>query len=354
MQLQLWHIEGEAFHLGRHGLGQEESGDHLPSDSLLAALIARLAALHGSEAVKAWMDELRRDPPLLAITSAFPRAGEVLFFPAPLRLDFSSPEDLPPSSAPRPKDLKKVRFVSEAVFRRLLAGEPLPRFFSQGHSLQHGQVLLLPEEASRLPESVSKSGEIWHVEKRPRVTIDRVTSSSQIYHTGRTLYQPGCGLWFGVRWLEKNPQEEARLAALLADLGDAGLGGERSSGFGRARFTPAGSIELPDPAGGAGVTLSRYLPREDEIAALLDPRSAYGLVSVGGWIDSPAAAAQRRRAVNLLVEGSVIGPLPRPAPGQIVDVYPNYEGLGTFPHPVWRGGLCVLAGLAIPQQERAS
>src|SRR5690606_6181231 len=143
----------------------------------------------------------------LALTSAFPRVGEVLLFPAPLRMQ-PAQQALAHTAVPRPKDLKKVRFVSEAIFRRLLSGEPLAAFFSHGIQLQQGQILLLPEEATRLPKEVSKSGELWRVEKRPRVTVDRAASSSQIYHTGRTLYQPGCGLWFGVHWQASNPEGE--------------------------------------------------------------------------------------------------------------------------------------------------
>jgi CRISPR-associated protein Csm4 len=207
--------------------------------------------------------------------------------------------------------------------------------------------VLLKDEEPRLPEEAREAEVLWMEEKRPRVAIDRASSSSQIYFTGRTLYPPGCGLWFGVRWAAPDPNGEALLAELLNDLGDAGLGGERSAGFGRARFAQVGALALPDPAGGMGVTLSRWLPREDETGALRHAGAAYNLVSVGGWIGSPGAAAERRRPVHFLTEGSLIGPLPRPVPGQIVDVRPVYGGQAAIEHPVWRSGLGVLAGLTL-------
>ena len=85
MQLELWQITGEGFHFGRHGLEQEESGVHFPSDSLFAALVARMVALFGSTEVEEFGKAFLNGKPYFVLSSAFPRAGDVLFFPVPLR-----------------------------------------------------------------------------------------------------------------------------------------------------------------------------------------------------------------------------------------------------------------------------
>ena len=81
MLLDTWTITGKGFHFGKHGLGQEETLIHLPSDSLFAALAARLAALKGSQAVAEWMQPFCDGDPPFVLSSAFPFAGKVRFFP---------------------------------------------------------------------------------------------------------------------------------------------------------------------------------------------------------------------------------------------------------------------------------
>jgi CRISPR-associated protein Csm4 len=340
MQLTIWHISGKGFHFGRRGLGQEESGHHLPSDSLTAALIARWVELLGAPAANALVDRLKQEPPPFVLSSAFPRAGDVCFFPVPLR----PPEGLP-RGGPRPKDLKRVAYVSEAAFRDMLAGAKLSTVFTSSQALHGGSILVAQGDWARLPKAVKDEGRIWGIEKRPRVTVDRGAQSSTLYFTGRTAFNDHCGLWFGVRWLTSDADLAQTLADSLADLADAGIGGDRSSGFGASTIKQHGYLELPDGAQRTWVALSRYLPRPDELPALQDTRSAYALETIGGWIDSPVSKAERRIPVRLLVEGAVLGPLDRSVPGQIVDVQPDYKGTRPLGHAVYRSGLALAVGL---------
>ncbi len=346
MQLQTWTIQGRgAFHFGEHGIGQETSRITWPSDSLFAALIARLVALRGADGVEAWLgtSEQPQTPPFL-LTSTFPYAGEVRFFPLPraaLRGDAS------PSSEWRPKDLKKVRFVSKSIYRALLDGTPLAAILQQSPKTLHDRtVLLTAQEFKTLPGKIRAGKQpIWSVAKRPRVAVGRVSSSSNLFHVGAVHFAEDCGLWFGVQWLTQDKAQHALLKSLLEDLGDAGLGAERSSGYGQAEIKKGDDLTLPDPHGGAWTTLSRYLPAEDETPALRTETAAYTLERVGGWMDSHGL---RRRAVNLLAEGAVLGPLDKPAPyGCAVDVRPipqNEDDFAPVLHPVWRVGMAVAVG----------
>ena len=210
-------------------------------------------------------------------------------------------------------------------------------------------MLISKSEQGQLPKEISRGDmPVWMVERRPRVTIDRITNGSNLYFTGRTVFAPECGLWFGVRWLVNQEEMKKDLVNMLKDLGDTGLGGERSSGFGGIVFTSGGTITLPDSKNRTWVTLSRYLPREDEMAALQHLTSAYTLETIGGWAASPGMADQRRRSVNMFAEGSVFGSLVREVPGQIVDTQPVYivdgQEITPFGHPVWRSGLALAVG----------
>ncbi len=351
MQLQTWKIQGRAFHFGEHGIGQEVSRLTWPSDSLYAAILARLALLRGGEAVEAWMGtaEAPKAPPFL-LTSTFPYAGEVRFFPVPLAALRCEP---PPGA--RHKDLKKARFVSEKIYRRLLAGETLADVFGEAKRLHGKTVWVLKAEVARLPDKKEeRTGRVlsveerrfWTVAKRPRVTVGRAPNNSNLFHVGAVHFAEDCGLWFGVQWLTDDEATRALFANLLEDLGYAGLGAERTSGYGWATIKEVGMLNLPAPDSGMWTTLSRYIPAKDEIPALQAAAAAYQVTRVGGWMDGRGL---RRRAATLLAEGAVLGPLDKPSPwGDAVDVRPvpgKKDDKFTPPeHPVWRLGWAVAIG----------
>jgi CRISPR-associated protein Csm4 len=338
MNIQTWGILGRSFHFGLHGMGQEKTSLTLGSDSLFAALVARLARSAPADKVEQFCRPFTTGSPPFVLTSTFPLAGEVRFFPPPVT-------SRKPDSKSDAKSIKNVLYVSENLYRRLLNGEMLASL-SDVFPLQKGKLWVSKEEVKHLPKSLSKAdAALWAEEQRPRVTLDRASQAATLFFTGQVTYAEGCGLWFGVRWLQDDPALHQQLAGLLADLADAGLGAERNSGLGGACIQPLADLQLPD-ASERWTTLSRYLPRQEEFAVLTNPASAYALKSIGGWLDSPARTGQRRRSVNLLVEGSVFGSLPAVVPGMVADVRPAYKDepdpLG---HPVFRCGLALAVGL---------
>ncbi len=370
-------------HLGTHGVNLEETAATIPSDTLFAALLDMWDRLGGSvEALVADFpssDQPEADPPFL-ITSAMPYAGNVRFFPMPVDLGrlFSS-EIL----EHRAKDLKRIAWLSENLLRRALQREILDSWLfpmdpaeapQKGVALQNGVLWLTVDEVELLPQSLRtlrkptapedprglralRSRSLWASGPTPRVTIDRIASSSSLFHVGRTTFAAGCGLWFGVSWRRPDARiadggptvREAFLTALGA-LQDDGLGGERTSGHGAFEFRTDEPFELPDRgADQLGYLLSRYHPRPDEaVGALTDPRSAYRLVSLSGWLRSLQAPAQRRKRIRLVSEGSLVCP-PREPAGDLANVAPGYQGQSGLPHPVYRAGLAFVIGW--PSQE---
>jgi CRISPR-associated protein Csm4 len=353
-----------AFLLGRRGVGQEGTACFAPADTLFAALLATwvdwgrnaeewMAGFPRSDAWTGPQNGKKDGPPPFLLTSAFPFAGVVRFYPRPrLRvIDVGQ----------RGKALKRVQFISEELFRRAVAGRPFNEWSpgNQGGdngpavTLQGGAMWLAREEVSRLPQwlrEMHAGGRarplralreiaVYDTSRTPRVTVDRMRQSSTIYHTGRLTFAPECGLWLGVQWNQAGDRQAA-FETLLATLGDRGLGGERSAGYGTFYAKAGEEVAWPDPAPEqAFVTLSRYHPTPAELpAALTGRQAAYELEAVGGWVYSPGQAAQRRRRLWLVAEGSVchaVGPGPW---GDVVDVRPIYETI-SFAHPVWRYGL---------------
>lgn len=343
------------FRVGTRGVNLEEAGPKLPSDTLFSALVD--AARRSGEDAGAFVERFRDDPPCL-LTSGFPRAGSLRFYPLPLSLIGSLPESV---RQRRGKKLKAVRYISEGVLILLLQGRPPSDLLfperpedapTTGAALQNGEFWMLVGEVDKLPAAMQFRGDkaralvrqqVWSKTNVNRVTVSRITQQSQIYVVGRVSFAPECGLWFGLAVREQGIQRQ--LDSLLARLQDDGLGGERTSGYGTFLMERQAAIMLPDGVpSGLSMLLSRYHPNDEEISvALAHQDAAYELVSVAGWLRSPDGAPQRRKEVVMLEAGSVVA-LPHAPAGQIVDVTPEFDNpTGALPHRVYRNGY----GLAI-------
>ena len=332
-----------AFHVGQQGFARENAALHVPADTLFSALV--VAWREAGEDPKGLLSPFLEGRPPFLLTSAFPYAGPVRFYPRPwCRFNFSSA-----SEAGLGKRLKKCRWVSEQIFARIVRHEPLDdltdaRFFKQG-----GRIWMTEEEYAQLPASLKDPDEeeahLWKVGTVPRVALDRQTQASQVFHVGRVWYRPGAGLWFGVRY--RDPAWRDRLERALTSLGDGGLGGLRSLGNGAFTWESS-DMALPSADEGSGyvLTLSRFAPNgPDEVQALLDEGAAYGLEVVGGWSMGEKGARMRRK-VRMVQEGSLLRRVGDPL-GHLVDVTPAIGDLG---HPVYRYGFA----FPVPVDRRAA
>jgi CRISPR-associated protein Csm4 len=360
-----------SFHFGRQGIGLEEASETLASDSLFAALVAQAAKISRAREPNgepAWVTPFDTGNPPLALSSLFPRLGGLVLLPRPA---------LPiPAMAPALRDaigkgFKKLRYLSPQLFAAVCAGRAIEAapLISQG-----GKVWISPDEADLLPtewrrqQSENDDGwrarlnatAIWQIESLPRVTVDRTSNASAYYEVGRVTYTPDAGLALLVRFAD--PQAQQPFESLLSLLGDSGLGGRRSSGYGAFRWERGPALQLDLPAAGPrSVLLSRYVPHGDaELAALQNQAASYQLVDVHGWLYSVGKPAQRRAKLRMVAEGAVIAAAPEQVRGTLVDVRPVYSAhkphpqLGAGPgvdHPVYRSGLALT--LAIPAATEA-
>lgn len=324
------------FHVGELGVGKEETLSYVPSDTLYAALVS------------AWVATGEMGPFVpapLRITSVFPRVWDLRLYPRPfVRINAaqSQRDELG-------KKLLKFEWCSERIFALLLQGADVTSLAVKENFV--GGDWFHPEDLTRLPE-LPREKAFWKTDIVPHVTLDRLDNAPNLFHTGRVIFAPGCGLWFGVECDADDGQD--RLDRALHYLADAGLGGLRSTGHGGFSFASSAAA-LPSPntqqekRAKYAVTLSRYLPSDAaEVASTLKAaHAAYKLVLVGGWCQDDTGHAWRRRQVRLVREGSVIG-WQGDVPGEIVNVVPN--GVGQFgERPVLRYGLA----FPIPVAEEA-
>ena len=204
-----------------------------------------------------------------------------------------------------------------------------------------------------------------------RVTVDRVTSKSAVYQAGRVRYRRvklkdgelRAGLWLLVDWPGNGPDEAQLdwLANLFTVLGDSGIGGERSAGYGQF------DLEGPGDFAGFGIqglgerwlTLAPYHPRPDEVGegGVLGRDCSYTLLIRRGWVASPEGMSLRRPLVRMLGEGSVLHHPPagaRQSYGDLTSVTPAImdPAQGGTGHKVWRYGIAFPVPVGIPVSPR--
>ncbi len=340
-------------HIGTQGFGTEGVRPTIPADTLFSAFLSSWVRLGGDP--EAWAEHFPRteggtfhpaDPPFL-LTSAFPFAGDVLFFPRPVEwrpsgLDFQEA-----------KAWKKVEYLSEGAFRSLTSGRndavgspnvPIrEELFLQGKRL-----FCMPEELRALRPWLEN---VWTEEAVPRVTLDRVTSASNLFSVGRVHFHSRCGLWFAVVWRDPERPCDGKpfpwaLRLALEELSRQGLGGDRTVGYGSFSFELFDEgVRWPDPQPGkAAVLLSRYHPRGEELPWALKQAHAYRLENVSGW-GASSHGQFRRRGLWMLAEGSWIRMGQSGILGELVDVSPL--GPAHPGHPVWRYGLGLAYSLEV-------
>ena len=387
-----------AFHFGQRGVGVEGAQVFCHADTLFSALCLTLRELapDGNTVLTGLLEQFPRQghpmgeglrPSPFRLTSAFPYAGEVLFFPKPLVLGNLG-------SAARQehgKTLKEVEFVSQGIFTAWLNNEALDGYLEKGENFLHGGDLWVkPDEREALEvfrdEDTGKV-QLWKSDPVPRVTVDRVTSKSAVYQAGRVRYRRvkdglRAGLWVLVDWLgDERPAfipprvggergGAGWLTKLFTVLGDSGIGGERSAGYGQFDLDGPSIDSGRGPADFAGfgiqgrnerwLTLAPYHPRSDELGknGVLGEDSSYTLLLRRGWVASPEGMSLRRPLVRVLGEGSV---LHHPADGarenygDLADATPAIMDPteGNTGHKVWRYGIAfpVPVGIPIPEKK---
>ena len=312
-------------HLGRASgpvqegsLGLEKTETYIPADTLFSAICQTWTTFYDPESLTTFLKGYTEDSTVLPfmLTSTFPFAKDVYFFPKPLMLSTPS------------KKSKRVRFVSQSLFQNIVSGNP-PEF-NENQLVNGEEVWMTPEEREQLETSDDEDFTIWTTNTRPRVTLGSRNSGSEIWHVQTVQFNTNCGLWFAAQF--DSDETKHKIETLLRVLGDTGIGGERNAGYGTFDFTEA-TLEIPTPETGSQfVTLAPICPKSPEqLTRLLTGNIAYTLNPLTGWV-STTGTTSRRKQVSMFAEGSILHASDTHI-GRLVDLRPdNWE------HPVYRYG----------------
>jgi len=343
MDLQIIHLEAlRAFHFGQRGVGVEASTDFAPSDTLFSALCSALRMIDSTDALTEMLARFNAGDPPFLISGGFPyillQGTPIRFYPAPISWQIAD-GDSPPQRRRR-----KAKWISESIFRRLIEGNnALDEIL-----IDVCQALVSASEERSLLQEYADLGRrfdgqlpLWTVDQVTRVAIDRITSASNVYRAGSLTFVSGGGIWVGILPLDKEWCQRI-IPVLFEVLGEQGIGGERSSGYGayRIRADFEAQYSLPNlHTGDRFITLSYYSPRIDTgEERVFSADCAYGLDVRRGWMGSPDNSRFRRRAVRMITAGSELRAVDGVRfYGQLVDVTP--DDFST--HPVWRYGFAL-------------
>lgn len=319
-------------HIGSGRPGDLSELEALPrSDKLASAILSLWSAVEPSISPAA-LTELANNPPF-AISSAMPMlqlGGQwetLLFIPVGLA------ESLGSIAAIDRKRRKRLRFADAAALKQMLANQFPNDFSLRGDAIVSGN---------------GSDAPLWHRESRLRLQVDRLgdrPSPGLLYRFDAVRFAEDVRLCIVAQFLDR--QVRPAFEAALRLLGDEGLGGDRTSGYGHFVVESAQDGFTPQLGHGARLSMSLLHPSRQEVeTGLLDPPAAYQLVPRGGWITGAGAGpAIRRKVLNMLQEGSVVRDLGGGSYGDAAAVMEPVAVRG-LDHPVYRSGRAVTVPIA--------
>lgn len=242
------------------------------SDTIFSGIINCYALLYGNEKAKEMTALFLDGKTPFMVSSAFYFVDDEYLMPRPLNFSLERyTEDI--------KKDKKVKYISEGA---LLKG--LEKLYIKGEFA--------------FSKDIQK--EIYKVEERPRVVVDRFTNATHIYYSSCFRFNEGCGLWF---YLDVEDGIKHEIESAIKLLADEGIGGERSYGYGQFDFS-MDKIESGVENAEQYMLLSLCIPNERDD---LEKLKAYGLIERTGYISSPYLKSKRYMLHTMIKEGSILG-----------------------------------------------
>ena len=277
-------------HIGTEGPWNEDALNFIHSDTIMGALYALAVR------VKPYFcNHLKAGR--VKVSSAFPFSEHFYFFPKPL-LNLDNLFEIPRDAYQLRKKLKKMQFLPLRWLEKILKGEKI--IVSQ----------------NKVEDIFSEINGILKSRVMPKVALGRVTQNSNIYHYGEVHFDKG-GLFIMAEFEDEIMDSE--FFGLLKLLGDEGIGGKRTAGYGLFDVEKDKiEIEIPEDAN-SHLLLSLYWPSEDERSNGLLKSSAYKLTRRTGWFLLDDGRSFRKRPLWMFQEGSFLSTKPK---GGVVDVTP--------------------------------
>lgn len=318
-------------HFGRAGQGGrlEQAGMEYPADVLFSALCAELAAAGEEAALEKLVEGVRRRRLLFSDLLPWQRGEDEameFFVPRPvLRI-------LPADVQAKDSYSETCRLAGERKKQKKLKYIRASRMAAYIEAMKGGALF-------------ADAADFGEMSLRQRVNCRE--KEPLPYYVGQFDFHADAGLYI-LAYAEAEADADW-LQALLVWLGCAGIGGKRSSGYGKfhlaedAIFLDDVGVYADDAALYAmlrakeaswQMALSPVLPKETELGLVQE--GEYRLRRSGGFITAPRHEAQKKASICLLDAGSCFS---ERIEGMLADLG-ECDG-----HAVWRYGLGLYAGV---------
>jgi len=309
-------------HFGETGIELENVTERVCADTLFSALINTMSIIYGQDETNFFVEEFTKDPPF-RITSLFVYNEDKHYLPRPL-FDNHLSEELKKNLG---KELKKVAWLSFPMFLKWISGK----------ELNENEIDIMLKDQIHYKKAIE-------VEIRPRVTLDRYSQNSSLYHSGYVHFNKNAGLYGFVAI--KEDQNLRLFKNILENLGHIGLGGEKTYGSGMYEVMEFRKVDgdfsrIFNTSSPWYVCLSLYHPSPSELPFIQKNALAYDVIRRKGWITSGRTSLPlKRKSVGFFVEGSVFKDKVK---GCLVDVTPDTDPNMLLKHRVFRYGYALTA-----------
>jgi len=270
----------------------EEFHGIIHSDTIFSGIINEWVRIFGTHSIKNLFSNLNTDSPPFRISSAFPFYFNEFYLPTPIGTDELYMEKL-----------KDIPFLELYDFLELAQGNL---------------------KSIRKKKLINPLDGLMFNVIAPRVSIDRISATTNIFQTSGWLMKEGGGMYFLIDLKDESLKND--LALCIKMLGESGIGGDRSIGYGifDAEIEQANNIigwselfQKRADESKAFYTLSLCYPSKAEAKEAI----SYQILSRKGWIFSRSSAKQmKRRGCKMFAEGSLFN---NPIKGGVVDVTPS-------------------------------
>ena len=283
----------------------------LHSDKLFGAILSAISEIFDDEILTNLINDFDNNPPFL-ISSAFPaiktKKGFKRFFPRIITNNNSKVIVNPDNF----KKFKKVEYFEEDIFFDLINGK-----------LSEDEILENYSKYTQIDNLfMHKNNEIEIEIKntvRPNNAVNRLNNKTDIFYSEGIEYGKNIRLFFFIEIYDE--KYESIIKSALKFLKDRGFGKDISTGKGQFDYNIENvSISELNILGNSSrfVTLSRFIPKEDEVKKL-DEKSCYEL----GFKRSRDKNGKVRKQIRFFKEGSTFNCYCDSSYGHIVDVTEN-------------------------------
>jgi len=279
------------------------------SDTLFGAICWGIKFIYSEKGDSGLNKILKRfieeKPPFL-LSSSFPmlKNGDVriFFYPKPIRKDLSSNEveeiaknyqekfgNLKKSKVAIISELKKFKkasFISEDIFKKILDGEKEKNLFLKyldGEIKLIWKLLMTNEEYNKIFTNAERPKILTNILIQKNL-LDRISFSTtpggQIFYSNEYFLAPNVNLYFLLK-----TDDIDYLKPVFKYLEDSGIGRDRFTGKGNFKFSEPEECVLPTNEENTFITLSRYIPRIEEIVVNKE-KMYYEIISYYSKVDS--------------------------------------------------------------------